>query len=197
MINLIPFLPTRNHNAKMHRLSSLIILALLLFVTSSMQAANNDTVSLANEEMSPAAVVEPYFSNIISKINMGHFFNATVTTISQKTRGKEVTVYSSYGFTQDVNKSNNSTLKLKNLSTSFSDRSHFSGSRTIESIVMTENGAKVAVEVTFETWSNTKVVLSDVRLKLINKVTFLTGYVVNGKDATYYTIALQDMGTIN
>jgi len=183
--------------SKLINQSSVLILALLLFLTSNMQAANEDNDLLSNEKLSPTSLVDPYFSNIINKIKMGHFFNATVSTLNEKTRGKEIDVYSSYGFTQDVNKLNDRTLELKNLSTSFSDRAHFSGSKTIESIVITDNGSKVNVEVTFVTWGNTKSVLTDVRLKLINKVTFLTGYVVNGSNATYYTIALQDMGTIN
>jgi hypothetical protein len=190
-------LAVANHTSKFLVQSSVLILALLLFLTSNMQAANGDNARLVNEKLSPAAMVDPYFSNIISKIKMGHFFNATVSTLNEKTRGKDIDIFSSYGFTQDVNKLNDRNLELKNLSTSFSDRSHFSGSKTIESIVITDNGSKVNVEVTFVTWGNTKSVLTDVRLKLINKVTFLTGYVVNGSNATYYTIALKDMGTIN
>ncbi len=177
--------------------SSVLLFALLLFLTSNMQAANDDTICLANEKLSPASLVDPYFSDIISKIKMGHFFNATVSTLNEKTRGKEVDVYSSFGFTQDVNKLNDRTLELKNLSTSFSDRALFSGAKTVEKIVITENGNKVNVEVTFVTWGNTKAVLTNVVLKKINKVTFLTGYVLNGSNATYYSIALQDMGTIN
>ena len=75
-----------NHTSKFLVQSSLLILALLLFLTSNMQAANDDTARLENEKLSPAAMVDPYFSNIISKIKMGHFFNATVSTLNEKTK---------------------------------------------------------------------------------------------------------------
>jgi hypothetical protein len=197
MKNIITTITPEDHCCKIIKRSSLIILSLIFLFGINMQAGNDESACLANGHPSSATIEDPYFSDIINKINMGHFFNATVTTLNEKTKGKEIDVYSSYGFTQDVNKLHNGSIELKNLSTSFSDRSHFSGSKTVETIVITDNGRKVNVEVTFVTWSNTKTVLTNVALKKINKVTFLTGYVLNGSNATYYTIALQDMGTIN
>tara|TARA_R110000868_G_scaffold289544_4_gene549783 strand:- start:10400 stop:10993 length:594 start_codon:yes stop_codon:yes gene_type:complete len=177
--------------------SYFILFVFALFQINLIQAFSFKHVALENVPSDPIVKVNPYFANVINKIKTGHFFNATVSTLNEKTKGKEVDLFSSYGFTQDVNKLNDQTLELKNLSTAFSDRAFFSGSKTVESIILTENGNKVNVEVTFITWSNTKAVLSNVVLKKINKVTFITGYTINGSNATYYTIALQDMGTIN
>lgn len=198
MKNLIVTIAKSNSGLKSSFQTFVLLVVLLIGMSArSSSTSNENNASVNATPSSTGALTNPYFSDIINKIKMGHFFNATVSTLNEKTRGKEIDVYSSYGFTQDVNKLNDQTLELKNLSTAFSDRAFFSGSKTVESIILTENGNEVNIEVTFITWSNTKAILSNVILKKINKVTFLTGYVINGSNATYYTIALQDMGTIN
>lgn len=187
---------SKKESSNFLRRSSLVIFSILLFQLSSLNAATYKIDIYQNDDPFISTLVDPYFSDIINKMKIGHFFNATVITLNEKTKGKRVDVFSSYAFTQEVDKLNDSSIELKNLNTSFSDRAHFSGSKTIEKIILKDNGSKVNIEVTFITWSNTRVVLTNVTLKKINMVTFITGHVLNGNNATYYTIALQDKGKL-
>lgn len=196
MKNLMTKFTKENYKSAFFNKSVLIFIAFMFLQVGNMYAINGEKSTVLFTEPQPEAVVNSVFADLINKIKMGHFFNATVTSLNEKTKGKAIDVYSSYGFTQAVDKLNDQTLELKNLTTSFSDREHFSGAKTVEKITIKDNGTKVSVEVTFVTWSNTKAVLTDVSIKKINMVTFITGYVVNGNNATYYTIALKDMGRI-
>lgn len=179
-----------------NRRSLLTILALLVFQVGALNATNSHGELLADSNPTPKEVMNSVFTDIINKMNIGHFFNATVTSLNEKKKGSKIDVFSSYGFTQVVDKVSNTNIELKEVSTSFSDRSHFSGSKTIEKIKLTDNGSSVKVEVTYVTWGNTRVNLTDVQIKKINQVYFITGYTTDGSNATYYTIALKDMGRL-
>ncbi len=171
-----------------------LLIALLLSYTVTLLAAEINSPFI---KPVPSIDGDRYVvKEILNKMKDGHYFNTMVTTINETKKGSKDDWFATYGFSPAVNKASGNSIKISGIKTSFSNRDHFQGKKTVEEITLYEIASEIQVWIKFKTWNSDRVELKNVEVKINNKVYFITGNYnsENGTKTTYVTIAIKDMG---
>lgn len=167
----------------------ILFIALFIAVPSSFAKSQKDIKKNTKTILQSDKYV---LKQIIQKMREGHYFNAMTTSLNEQ--GKNW--FTTYGYSLTVDKSSSNSIKVKGIKTSFSDRQHFQGARTLEEITIYETRGKLDVRILFTSWNRDRVILKNVSVKKANNVYFITGHYVSKGKTSYVTIGLKDMGKL-
>ena len=117
-------------------------------------------------------------------------YNVNVSSVTVKQNRNMEHSFTSYGSFGYLRKESSSAIKAFEVRTSFSDRNLFSGKKTVESLKISSSGSRVQVKITFKTWSNEVITLSNVKISKGRFGYFITGNYSKSNKSTYYTLAI-------
>jgi hypothetical protein len=183
----------------MKNLRKTIGLGLLLVMTITfLQAKSVDNNILPLKTSSTTyATTNRIFYELMYKIQHGKALQIEVASMSiNKSRKPYLNSYTAYGKAYLV-KENSTTLKTdRNVSMAFSDRNHFAGAKTLESIKIYGATNIIKVEIKLVTWGNKTIILRNVNIRREPQGYFITGRVTDGNRTVYYTLGIFEVQTI-
>jgi len=177
----------------------LAITVSLLFIMNT-SAFNEIPYQYPEKTMSIDVTTNPILQELLNRIGNGECFGVNSTMVTVR---NDKYVQSSYTAFSNPKFIDNGSLKKDRLSNgivfnfqkvAFSDRSIFNGKKDQQTVKITSSGNSVQVEFTLNSWSNSKIRLSNVkitkeRIGAYNNY-FITGKSVFGTKVAYYTIAI-------
>lgn len=169
----------------------LFVVTVSLMFTSTIKASNVVPKKYFYDNVHPTIVINPIFQELLNKLSTTNdCYVVDVSSITvKKNRNLEqsFTTYGSFGY---LKKLNSNSIKAFNVNTKFSDRSNFSGKKTIESFNISSRGSQVQVKITFKTWSNEVINLRNVKIAKGRFGYFITGNYSKSNKTVYYTLAI-------
>ena len=170
----------------------LISISLTIF-TANASTINNDYPD--SNKLEKTSFDNTIFNEIISKLNAGKCLSVQVSSTSIRKKGSKEYAFTSYGI-GSLSKVNNSTIKANRVQTSFSDRSFFKGSKTVENYTITCTSTVFNIKVNYQTWGNQTINLRDAIIFKGRHGYFVTGNYYDGKKIVFYTIAIYEVNCL-
>lgn len=175
---------------KKFKLMPLIIVLILISVQASGFTKNNEKPAIHGTEITANSIFNELIRNLDSKCYV-------LQTTSSNIRKRQRLEYAYTSFGQgDVLKQNSNTIIINNVRTSFNDRSHFSGQKTIENFKIGRFGSTILVTINFKTWGNVTRTLSNVTISKGQSGYFITGKYNSGNRTAFCTLAIYEIACL-
>jgi len=169
----------------------LFVVTVSLMVTGTSNASNANTEKYIDDNVHTITATNPIFQELLNKLSdTRDCYIVDVSSMTVKKNKNLEQSFTSYGSFGYLRKENASAIKAFTVNTAFSDRSMFSGKKTIESFNITNRGSQVQVRITFKTWSNEVITLSNVKISKGRFGYFITGHYSKSNKSTYYTLVI-------
>ncbi len=166
-----------------------LVLCVLVFTLSSATTYHTETPGNSSELIGEREVYEDLLGSVAKTPNT---MRMMVTSLSVKKKGRKEHAFTSYGTSKLIEHGGSLRCALDGITTDYSDRRNFSGSKTIEHVYLNFKNNRFVLKVRLETWGNETVVLSNPKLVKGRHGYFATGHYSSSTRTYYYTVAMYD-----
>lgn len=168
---------------------AVLVLCLLVFTLSSATTYHTKAPENASELIGEREIYEELLGTVANTPNT---MRMMVTSVSVKRKGNKEHAFTSYGTSKLINQGGSLRCALEGITTDYSDRNNFNGSKTIEHVYLSFKNNRFVLKVRLQTWGNETVILSNPKLVKGRQGYFATGNYANGSRTFHYTVAIYE-----